>query len=224
MNIKIIQLTLCFKVLYMNTNQHLENLSEIRNIMERSTKFISLSGLSGVSAGIIALIGSYIAYVKINSYGNERQEHILNMTEESSGELFILGIAILVFALIFGSLFTLIKAKKRSDLVWNSISKKLLINMSIPLFSGGIFCLALMQHGYFGLIAPTTLIFYGLGCINASHHTLSDIRYLGLCNLALGLVNLFFIGYGLLFWAMGFGVLHIVYGTIMYIKYDMKKV
>lgn len=207
----------------MNTNQHLENLSEIRNMMERSTKFISLSGLSGVSAGLIALVGSYLAYIKINKDRIEN-EHVLNMTESTSEELFILGIAILVLSLIFGSLFTLIKAKKRSDLTWNSTSKKLFINISIPLVSGGIFCLALMKYGFFGLVAPATLIFYGLGCINASHHTLSDIRYLGLLNLCLGLINLFFIGYGLLFWAFGFGVLHIVYGTIMYVKYDMKKV
>ncbi len=207
----------------MNTNQHLENLSEIRNIMERSTKFISLSGLSGVSAGLIALIGSYIAYLKINR-DKSGDEVILNITESTSKELFVLGIAILVLALIFGSLFTLIKAKKRADLTWNSTSKKLFINISIPLIAGGIFCLALMKYGMFGFIAPATLIFYGLGCINASHHTLSDIRYLGLFNLCLGLINLFFIGYGLLFWAFGFGVLHIVYGTIMYIKYDMKNV
>lgn len=207
----------------MNTNQHLENLSEIRNIMERSTKFISLSGLSGVSAGLIALIGSYVAYLKMNSGEISSGKPILYMTESTSKELFILGLAILVLALIFGSLFTLIKAKKKSNLVWNSTSKKLLINMTIPLISGGIFCLALMQNGFYGLVAPATLIFYGLGCINASHYTLSDIRYLGLLNLALGLVNLFFIGYGLLFWAMGFGVLHIVYGTMMYVKYDMKK-
>lgn len=207
----------------MNTNKHLEDLSEIRHMMERSTKFLSLSGLSGVSAGLIALIGSYVAYLKLNANQAARESHVLTMTEETSEELFILGIAILVFALIFGSLFTLIKAKKRSNLAWNAISQKLFINIFVPLFAGGIFCLALMQNGFYGMVAPATLIFYGLGCINASHHTLSDIRYLGLFNLGLGLVNLFFIGYGLLFWAMGFGVLHIVYGTLMYIKYDMKK-
>lgn len=208
----------------MNTNKHLEDLSEIRNMMERSTKFISLSGLSGVSAGLIALIGSYIAYKLMNSEVRSNEGHILNMTESTSHDLFILGISILVLALIFGSLFTIIKAKKKSNLVWNSISQKLFISMAIPLFTGGIFCLALMKYGFFGLVAPTTLTFYGLGCINASYHTLTDIRYLGILNLVLGLTNLFFIGYGLLFWAFGFGILHIVYGTIMYVKYDMKKV
>jgi hypothetical protein len=212
----------------MNTNQHLENLSEIRNIMERSTKFISLSGLSGVSAGIVALIGSGIAFVKMNmslrSYSDlEGQEHIIfNMSDETKTELIYLAIIILFFALSFGALFTYLKTKKNSNVVWTSTSKKLLINFLIPLITGGVFCLLLMKYEFYGLLAPATLIFYGLSCINASHYTLSDIRYLGISNLVLGLINAYFIGYGLLFWAIGFGVLHIAYGSIMYFKYDRK--
>ncbi|MGB1296425.1 MAG: hypothetical protein ACPG6V_13190 [Flavobacteriales bacterium] len=211
----------------MNTNQHLENLSEIRNIMEKSTKFISLSGLSGVSAGIVALIGSVIAFFKMNmsfsSYENENGDHIIyNMTESSKQELIVLAIIILFIALSVGGLFTYLKTKKNTNLVWTSTSKKLLINLLIPLVTGGIFCLLLIKYEFYGLLAPATLIFYGLACLNASHYTLSDIRYLGIFNLVLGLLNAYFIGYGLIFWAIGFGVLHIVYGSIMYFKYDRK--
>ncbi|MGB0870062.1 MAG: hypothetical protein ACPGSD_10730 [Flavobacteriales bacterium] len=211
----------------MNTNQHLENLSEIRNIMEKSTKFISLSGLSGVSAGIVALIGSVIAFFKMNmsfsSYENENGDHIIyNMTEGSKQELIVLALIILFIALSVGGLFTYLKTKKNTNLVWTSTSKKLLINLLIPLVTGGIFCLLLIKYEFYGLLAPATLIFYGLACLNASHYTLSDIRYLGIFNLVLGLLNAYFIGYGLIFWAIGFGVLHIVYGSIMYFKYDRK--
>lgn len=211
----------------MNTNQHLENLSEIRNIMEKSTKFISLSGLSGVSAGIVALIGSVFAFFKMNmsfsSYENENGDHIIyNMTESSKQELIVLALIILFIALSVGGLFTYLKTKKNTNLVWTSTSKKLLINLLIPLVTGGIFCLLLIKYEFYGLLAPATLIFYGLACLNASHYTLSDIRYLGIFNLVLGLLNAYFIGYGLIFWAIGFGVLHIVYGSIMYFKYDRK--
>jgi len=209
----------------MNTNQHLENLSEIRNIMEKSTKFISLSGLSGVSAGIVALIGSVIAFFKMNmSFSSyENGDHIIyNMTESSKQELIVLALIILFIALSVGGLFTYLKTKKNTNLVWTSTSKKLLINLLIPLVTGGIFCLLLIKYEFYGLLAPATLIFYGLACLNASHYTLSDIRYLGIFNLVLGLLNAYFIGYGLIFWAIGFGVLHIVYGSIMYFKYDRK--
>lgn len=41
---------------------HIQDLAEIRAIMQRSTKFFSLSGLAGVSAGVFALIGAAVVY------------------------------------------------------------------------------------------------------------------------------------------------------------------
>ena len=61
--------TLYYKVLFMNEqNQHLETLQDIKKIMERSSRFLSLSGLSGIAAGICALAGSVIAYKWIEQY------------------------------------------------------------------------------------------------------------------------------------------------------------
>jgi hypothetical protein len=64
------------------------------------------------------------------------------------------------------------------------------------------------------------LIFYGLALINASKYTYNDIRYLGISELLIGLCSTLFLGYGLFFWAAGFGLAHIVYGALMYFKYD----
>jgi predicted lysophospholipase L1 biosynthesis ABC-type transport system permease subunit len=47
-------------------NQHLEDIAEIRAMMERSTRFLSLSGLSGVFAGTFGLIASGLAYFRIS--------------------------------------------------------------------------------------------------------------------------------------------------------------
>jgi hypothetical protein len=94
------------------------------------------------------------------------------------------------------------------------------INLAIPLAVGGIFCAILLYHGIVYLMAPAMLIFYGLALVNGSKYTLTDIRYLGLSEIVLGVFAAFFIGYGLLAWAIGFGVLHIVYGTLMYYKYE----
>ena len=56
--------------------------------------------------------------------------------------------------------------------------------------------------------------------VNASKYTLNDIRYLGLTEIFLGLVALVFLEYSLLFWAIGFGLVHIIYGIVMYYKYE----
>ena len=76
------------------------------------------------------------------------------------------------------------------------------------------------SYKIFGLVAPTTLLFYGLALYNAGKYTLDEIRYLGVSEIILGLLGCIFIGYGLMFWALGFGVLHIVYGFMMWWKYE----
>jgi hypothetical protein len=202
--------------------EHLQAITDIRSMMERSSRCISLSGLSGVFAGAFALIGAYLASMKLDSYAdNYRTIH----TEELTGVTIYfleLAAAVLFSSLLVGTLLTIRNSKRKGLKIWDNSAKRLLINLAIPLVAGGLFCLVLIYHGIIGLVAPATLIFYGLALVNASKYTFDDIRYLGLCEIALGLAGSFLIGYGLLFWAIGFGILHIIYGTMMYFKYERK--
>jgi hypothetical protein len=198
----------------------LETLSEIRSLMEQSSRFISLNGLAGVFAGSFALIGAIIAYIFINQY-NILYFNTLNQHDFPFLYFFIIDAsAVLILSVSAATLLSIRKARKKGLRVWDKTTKRLLINFLTPLLSGGIFCLILLFHGIGGLIAPATLIFYGLALINASKYTLNDIRYLGYIELIIGLISSFIIGYGLFFWALGFGIAHIVYGIVMYFKYE----
>lgn len=209
-----------------NNNQHLDTLAEIRNLMEKSSKFISLSGLSGIFAGIFALLGFFASILYLNQEYSAKSYYDYAYLNDGTINLnfisfFVVNaIVVLLLSLIFGSYFTFKKAKKNKQSIWDNTSKRLLINLMIPLVTGGVFCFILLFHGLFGLIAPVTLIFYGLALLNASKYTLNDIRYLGISEIILGLFSSVIIGYGLYFWAIGFGVLHIVYGSVMYFKYE----
>jgi hypothetical protein len=200
--------------------KHQEDLSHIRSMMERSSRFISLSGLSGVFAGLSALIGGLYVYqlFKINRLDYFDGEHKLYSVDLVSEVVFI-ALIILFFALTFGIFFTIRKSRKYNLPIWTSATKKMLVNLAIPLTVGGVFCMALLYHQIYVLIAPATLLFYGLALINAEKYTFSDIKYLGFCELALGCVSLFFLGYGLVFWIVGFGILHILYGLIVFKEY-----
>jgi hypothetical protein len=205
-------------------NEHLENLKEIRSLMERSSKFLSLSGLSGISAGIIALIGAYLVYAKkVSITNNSDPKGIFDAALQGTDfKMFVFEVACftLIGALISGIYFTVRKAKKSKEKIWNNLSKKLLINLSIPLLAGAFFSLALIQHNMLWMAASSTLIFYGLALISASNYTVRDVFYLGLLEILLGLLSVLFVGYTFLFWVLGFGVLHIFYGSSMYFKYD----
>jgi hypothetical protein len=204
-------------------DKYLQDISEIKNLMNRSSRFISLSGLSGILAGVYSLIGAWYVYKIIYfdkaTLGNYSD---LIITETELIKLFIIAATVLLLSLITGIVLSTRKAKKSNDSVWNASSKRLVINFMIPLATGGFFILFLIEKEILGLVAPLTLIFYGLACVNASKYTLGDVRYLGITMLFLGLLSTWFLGYGLLFWALGFGVCHILYGSIMYFKYDRK--
>ncbi|WP_028376153.1 hypothetical protein [Leeuwenhoekiella sp. MAR_2009_132] len=208
----------------METKNYLKDISDIKNMMSRSSRFISLSGLSGILAGIYALIGAIAAYFQIQKFEDLSYTETQYISDDTYTTLFfnLIGIALLVLfaAIVTGLVLTLRKAKKQNEKIWNPISKRLLANFAIPLITGGLFCIVLIQYNIAGLVAPATLLFYGLALVNASKFTIGDIKYLGIVNIIIGLIATQFIGYGLYFWALGFGVLHIIYGAILYNKYD----
>jgi hypothetical protein len=202
----------------MENKDYLGDLKEIKDLMSKSSQFISLSGLSGILAGIYALIGAFYVHYLIENH----QGYYITL-ESYTFELIVLtAFVVLVASLVTAYIMTVNKAKKVGENMWNASSRRLLINFAIPLVTGGIFALLLLRHGYYGLIAPITLLFYGLACVNASKYTLRDVRYLGVTEIILGLLAVEFSGYGLHFWVLGFGFCHILYGGMMYYKYDRK--
>ena len=202
------------------SQKHQEDLSHIRSMMERSSRFISLSGLSGVFAGLFALAGSFYVYQLFKNNGIEYFDGSQKMySYDLITELVFIALVILILALGSGMFFTLRKSKKFDLPVWTTTTKKMVLNLAIPLLVGGVFCTALLYHQLFALIAPVTLLFYGLALVNAGKYTFSDIRYLGICEIILGCISLFYLGFGLVFWAIGFGILHVLYGLVMFRKY-----
>jgi hypothetical protein len=211
--------------------QTIEDLQHIKSMMERSSRFISLSGISGIAAGICALVGAWLANDIIIQNGGPagyRQVvyHSLEFTSFSDfmgHRLFQIAVYTFIAAFFSAFLFTWLRSKKDKVPMWGYSSRRLLINVSLPMLAGGIYLLKEMQFGNYGLIAPGCLIFYGLALVNASKYTLGEVRYLGYCQVILGIINCWFVGYGLYFWAIGFGVLHIIYGGLMWYKYERNK-
>lgn len=197
-----------------------DDLAHIRSMMERSSRFLSLSGLSGIGAGIVGLIAGCMAIYLTNDYFVDYDLYQQKVYQtDMLFKLIVLGASALLLAIFCGCYFTVRKSKKLGLQIWTATTKKILVQLAIPLVVGGVFVLALLQYNLYGLVAGTTLIFYGLALVNAEKYTYSDIKYLGFLEIILGCLSLFFIGKGLIFWTIGFGVLHIVYGIILHRKY-----
>jgi hypothetical protein len=184
--------------------------------MNKSSRFISLSGLSGILAGVYALMGAAIAYYLVQN--SVLGYLILDGTIFRICAAILIGVAILSVGT--GILLTTRKAKKTGEKIWDNSSKRLLFNFLIPLVTGGLYILIILNQGRYGHTAALMLIFYGLALVNASKYSLGDIRYLGYTEIILGLICAFMPAYGFWFWVVGFGIMHIIYGSIMHFKYD----
>lgn len=197
------------------------DLAQIRSIMERSTRFLSLSAWAAIMAGIYALIGAALAY-RIIYYSPTVRYQALTEGLFSPGALplFLTAITVFILAAGTGLWLSYLKARKAGQKLWNRAAVRAAVNFAIPMVAGAAFVLIMYNRGYYSLLAASTLVFYGLALINAGNFTFSDIRKLGIWEVLIGLLAALFPANGLIFWALGFGVLHLIYGTILYYKYE----
>jgi hypothetical protein len=203
-----------------NSAQGLETLHDIKRMMERSSRFISLSGWSGIAAGICALVGAAIARQRIAQYYQLEYLKVNGALTTLKNDLILIAILTFSVAFILASFFTVLKSKKEGVAIWGSTARRLMWNTFLPLAAGGFLIWHLIQIDGYGIVAPASLIFYGLALVNGSKYTIGEVRWLGYGEIALGIINLWYPTKGLIFWSLGFGVLHIVYGLAMWWKYD----
>jgi hypothetical protein len=196
---------------------YIQDIAAIRALMERSTKFLSLSGLAGVMAGVYALSGTYIAWQVFDF-----RPEIVGITPPPAviTKVIAVGIIVLVLAVTTAILLSRKKADKQHEKFWNPVARRLVVNMAVPLVAGGLLILILIAKGMYGLMIPVSLIFYGVALFTAGKFTYDEIKSLGLMQIALGLISAYFVEYGIFLWAIGFGILHIIYGIYMHYKYE----
>lgn len=212
--------TLHFKVLFMAVeNASLQELRQIKQMMERSSRFSTLSGFSGVAAGLCSLLGAALVYLKISDV-QTRYDEFQIISSDFILSILLISVGTFVAAAISAYFFIYLRCRRLSIPIFSLSARRVLYNMAIPIIIGALFILRLLSSGEFEMLAPASLLFYGLALINASKYTLDEIRQLGFVELAIGLLNLWLLEYGLLLWALGFGLMHIIWGIIIWARYE----
>ena len=194
----------------MDKNKALESVNELKELMEKSSKFVSLSGMTAVLAGTYALAGAF-------AVGN------LLGSDSSQEEWIAVASLVLVASIITACILSWYKAKKTGQKLFSKLTYRIAWNFALPLLTGGLFCTALLLHGNYGLLSSVMLLFYGLSLVNVSKFTYSNVAWLGYAFLCLGILNCFLEGHDLLFWTIGFGGFHILYGVLFYLQYERNK-
>ena len=202
-----------------NAKENLETLQDIKRIMERSSRFISLSGWSGIAAGFCALLGAGFARQRIQYY--YAHEYITTGTPgDLKRDLILVAFFTFLAAFILASFFTFLRSKKEGVAIWGVSARRLLWNTSIPLIAGGFLLWRMIDWKEYDFLVPGSLLFYGLALVNGSKYTMGEVRWLGYGELILGFISLCVPHNELLFWSLGFGLFHIIYGIAMWWKYE----
>ena len=194
----------------MDRNKAIESVNEIKELMERSSKFVSLSGMTAVLAGVYALAGAYVAGQLLRS-------------EDNREGLIMVASLVLIVSIVTACILSWYKAKKMQQKLFSKLTCRIAWKFSVPLLTGGLFCIALLLHEHYGLVSSVMLLFYGLSLVNVSKFTYSNVAWLGYAFLCLGIADCFFEGHGLMFWTIGFGGFHILYGMLFYLQYERRK-
>ena len=215
----------------MESSQPEKDISLIKNLMEKSSKFSNLSGYAIATTGLLALLGAVFVYFDLGISISEKYisyAELINQTGNANSIytkiklLVIIASLILLTSLLILYVTAKIKSERHDINLFNSSFSRALKSLFIPVLSGGIFCGFLILHKMYGLVAPATLIFYGLGLISASKYSYNELELLGYLELLLGTIASYYMGSGLLFWMIGFGIGHIVLGVFIHYKYDKK--
>ena len=215
----------------MEPSQPEKDISLIKNLMEKSSKFSNLSGYAIATTGLLALLGAVFVYFDLGISISEKYisyAELINQTGNANSIytkiklLVIIASLILLTSLLILYVTAKLKSERHDINLFNSSFSRALKSLFIPVLSGGIFCGFLILHKMYGLVAPATLIFYGLGLISASKYSYNELELLGYLELLLGTIASYYMGSGLLFWMIGFGIGHIILGVFIHYKYDKK--
>lgn len=205
-----------------------KTLSDIRDMMSKSSRFQSVSGYSIVVVGLLAAVASLITAVFIgveNGFPcSEKLQHFAVMdTAVRTKSIAITGMVLFALSLLTVFFFAYIKSKRHQlRFAFDKRMGQMLLDFFIPLAVGGVLSIVLVMQQHYGLTSSIMLIFYGLALVNCSHYTYPVFRYLGYVELLLGIIDCFTMSHALLTWFLGFSVAHIVFGIVYILLFDRK--
>lgn len=198
----------------MNKDKALESVNEIKELMEKSSKFTSISGVTAIMAGVYALAGAYyVAYYLVASA--RLIDDIKNMS--------IIASLVFTAAAVTAIVLSYYKSRKTGVRFFSRLTYRALWHFSLPMLAGGALCISMLLHEYYGILSSAMLLIYGLALVNTSKYTYDSMAWLGYAFIGLGIIDCFFDGHGLLFWTIGFGGFHILYGILFYLYYERNK-
>jgi len=181
----------------------MDNLQYIRETMERAASFTAVPGVGGIAIGCTALAAAAIA----------ARRHDL-------ASWLVVWLAEGLLAWTIGFAGSALKSRRVHMPLLSGPGRKFLLGLAPPLVVGGLLTLALFQAGMGAPLPGIWLLLYGAGMLTGGAASVRVVPLMGACFMAVGAAALFLPPeWGNVMLAAGFGGIHIVFGTIITVKY-----
>lgn len=181
----------------------LDNLTYIRDTMERAAEFTAVPGWGGVGMGATALVAAVVS-----SFARTPDEWLGIWLAEA----FLAG-SIGLWAMSR-------KARRAGVPLFAGPARRFLLTLSPPLAAGALATLALERAGFLSVLPGLWLLLYGTAVVTGGAFSVRIVPVMGLGFMLLGAIALFSpSSWGNGFLAAGFGGLQIVFGLLIARRY-----
>ena len=120
-------------------NKPQEDLREIRQMMERSSRFLSLSGSSGIGIGFLAMV--FVGWQVSKGNMSFLDQQNFDVTTPAWEEFILGSLTLFGVCLVLSMGFTLRRTKKKGLKVWTSSTRNILGAIGLPMMVGALIML-----------------------------------------------------------------------------------
>jgi len=177
-------------------DREMDNLRFIREAMELASSFTAVPGWGQVAIGVTALFAALVA-----SQQKTFADWLAVWLVEAVVSLAVAG-------------WTMYRKAHASDTpLLSQPGRKLIINLSPPMFVGALLTIVFYRAGLTGSLPGLWLLLYGTGVVTGGAFSVRPVPVMGLCFMFVGAGALFCpAAWGDAFMAAGFGLLHVIFG------------
>ena len=180
----------------------MDNLRYIRQTLERAGSFTAVPGKGGVLMGLVALGAARVA---------ARQAAVATWIA--------VWMAAAAVALTIGIAGAALKSRRFQMPLFSGPGRKFIAGFSPAIAAGAVLTLVLYRAGVSGFLPGVWLLLYGTAVLSGGWNSVRAVPLMGACFMVVGTMALLVPGYNDQLLAAGFGGLHLVFGTLIAVKY-----
>lgn len=180
----------------------MDNLKYIRQTLERAGSFTAVPGKGGVLMGVVALLAAVVA-----------------ARQPGAGAWLAVWTVAAMVAIAIGVAGAAIKSRRFQMPLFSGPGRKFIAGFTPALLAGAVLTAVFYRAGISGFLPGVWLLLYGAAVLAGGSASVRVVPIMGACFMFVGTVALLLPGWNDVLLPVGFGGLHLIFGTVIAVKY-----